>query len=144
LVLSIIVCELVLDTTGTKCLEVATYSGAAVGASFGAGLGVMAVGYLLDGKARTSATLGGALMGSAMGATIGLLSGMDIVETSALLLVGPVVGATLLYTLSDAFFPETTRKVAPARKEVDEYARVLPMVSTTRTGGIIGGLVGRF
>jgi hypothetical protein len=142
--LSVIVCELVLDKTGTKCLEVGTYAGTALSASIGTGLGVMAVGYLLDGRARTGATLGGALMGSALGLTIGLAAGMDFLELSPLLLVGPAVGATLLYALSDAFFPDPTRTVAPARKEVDEYARVMPMVSTTRTGGIIGGLVGRF
>jgi len=61
------------------------------------------------------------------------------------LLVGPAVGATLVYAFSDAFFPDPSRRIAPARKEeVDEYARVLPMVSTTRTGGVIAGLVGRF
>jgi hypothetical protein len=146
LVLSIVVCEVILESTGTKCLEVATYSGTAVGVSLGAGLGVMAVGYLFDGRARTGATLGGALMGSALGAAIGLLSGMDIVYMSTLLLVGPAVGATFLYALSDAYFPDPTRRVAPARKEKeeDEYVRVLPIISTTRTGGLIAGLVGRF
>jgi len=144
--LALIGCEAILDTSGTECLEVATYSGTAVSASIGAGLGVMAVGYLFDGRARTGATLGGALLGSGLGATIALVSDMGIVEMSALLLVGPALGATVFYALSDAYFPDPTRRVAPTRKEKeeDEYARVMPMVSTTRTGGIIGGIIGQF
>lgn len=144
LAISIIACEAILDSPGTECWEVATYSGTALSVSIGAGLGVMAVGYLLDGKARFGATLGGALGGSVLGLAIGLSSGRKLLETAPYLFVGPILGATFFYTLSDAFFPETTRTVAPARKEADEYARVLPMVSTTRNGGIIGGLVSRF
>jgi hypothetical protein len=146
LILSVIFCEVVIDKTSSKCYEVGTYSGTALSMAIGTGLGVMAVGYLLDGKARTGATLGGSLMGSAIGLTIGLSAGMDLLEMSPLLLGGAVVGATFLYALSDAYFPDPTRRIAPARKEKaeDEYARVLPMISTTRAGGIIGGLVGRF
>jgi hypothetical protein len=52
----------------------------------------------------------------------------------------------LLYAISDNLNPEPTRRIAPTRKEVnvDEYARVLPMISTTPAGGIFAGLAGQF
>jgi hypothetical protein len=143
--LSVVFCEVVFDGLDADCLESITYAGTALSVTIGAGLGVMAAGYLLDGKARTGATLGGAVISSAIGVTIGLFHGMDLLDMAPFLLVGPAVGATLVYAFSDAFFPDPSRRIAPARKEeVDEYARVLPMVSTTRTGGVIAGLVGRF
>lgn len=143
---SLLSCEALFDGgKATDCVIIATYSGIALSVSIGVGIGVAAVGHLLDGRGRFGAALGGALGGSAVGAAIGLLSSEDdLIKMSSYLVVGPVVGAMLLYGLSDAFFPGPTRPVAPARKGEDEYARVLPMVSTTRTGGIIGGLVGRF
>jgi hypothetical protein len=143
--LSFVTCEALFDDDeAIDCLILGTYAGTALGVSIGAGIGVMAIGHLLDGRGQMGAALAGALAGSAVGAAIGFSYDMDFVDMSVLLFVGPVVGATLLYTLSDAFFPGPARKVAPAREEVDEYARVLPMISTTRTGGIIGGIVGRF
>jgi hypothetical protein len=147
---SAVICEVILDTEGTTCLELLTYSGTALSVSIGAGLGVLGVGHLLGGRARFGATIAGALAGSALGLVIGLASGGDLIDTAPLLLVGPALGATLLYALSDASFPDPRRPAAPARRDKDEdeyedeYALVLPMVSTTRTGGIIGGLVGRF
>jgi hypothetical protein len=144
--LSLIFCEALLnEESATDCLIIATYSGTALGVSIGAGIGVAAVGHLLDGRGRFGAALGGALGGSAVGAAIGLLSSEeDFIKLSSYLVVGPIVGAMVLYALSDAFFPGPARPVAPARQEVDEYAQVLPMVSTTRTGGVIAGLAGRF
>ncbi len=119
--------------------------------SLGAGLGVVGVGYLLGGKARVGATLGGALAGSLVSGIMFFLSErQELGNAIPFLLVWPTLGATLVYALSDAFFPEPTRSVAPAGKdknkarEEDEYVRVLPMVSATRTGGIIGGFIGRF
>lgn len=142
---SFVACEVLFEGgKATDCAIAGTYSGTALSVSIGSAIGVMAVGRLLDGRGRFGAALGGALLGSALGTAIGLGSDMDLVELSALLFVGPAVGATLFYAFSDAFFPDLTRPVAPPRKEVDEYARVAPMISTTRTGGIIGGLVGRF
>lgn len=143
--LSILTCVVLLDgSKATDCAIAGTYAGTALSVSIGTGIGVFAVGRLLGGRGQSGAALGGALLGSALGTAIGLGSGVDIVYVSALLLVGPAVGATLLYAISDGSFPDPTRPVAPPSEEVDEYAWVLPMVSTTRTGGIIGGLIGRF
>jgi hypothetical protein len=153
--LSFVFCDAIHDgSKATDCALLLTYAGTALSVSIGAGLGVLGVGHLLDGKARFDATIAGALAGSAVGAVIGLSSGLNVYEMAPLLLLGPVLGATLLYALSETYFPDPKRLAAPARKDKDKdkdedeygdgYACVLPMVSTTRTGGIIGGLVGRF
>jgi MFS family permease len=127
------------------CFETLFTSGVGLATSIGAGLGVVAVGYLLDGRARVGATIAGALAGSVVGAAIALSTDKGSDALPPFLWVGPVLGATLVYALSDAFFPDPTRIIAPDEKEEeDEYARVLPMISTTRTGGIIGGIVGQF
>lgn len=146
-VIAVLVCEgSIFGSTRSVCFESLFFSGVGLSASIGAGLGVVAVGYLLDGRARVGAAMGGALVGSAVGAAIPLLSGKEPESAVPFMLAGTALGATLFYALSDAFFPDPTRAIAPDGKDEDEdeYAWVLPMVSTTRTGGIMGGLVGRF
>lgn len=132
----------------SSCLDTALYTGFGVGASLGAGLGVIGMGFVLGGEARSGVVMAGALAGSALGAAYILtLDERDARNNLWLLLVSPTIGATLLYALSDAFFPEPSR-VLPRdldeKKPKDEYVRVLPLLSPTATGGIVGGLVGRF
>jgi hypothetical protein len=144
--ISVLICEgSIFGSTHSTCFETLFTSGVGLATSIGAGVGVVAVGYLLDGRARVGATIAGALVGSVVGGVIALSTGKESVDLAPFLWVGPVLGATLVYALSDAFFPDPTRIIVPDEKEEeDEYARVLPMISTTRTGGIIGGIVGRF
>lgn len=131
----------------SSCLDTALYTGFGVGASLGAGLGVLGMGYLLKGEARTGAVMAGAVAGSALGAAFLLTyDRRDTKDHLMILVLAPTAGATLLYALSDAFFPEPSRPLSRDRKEQpeDEYVRVLPMLTPNRTGGIMGGLVGQF
>jgi hypothetical protein len=147
-VIGVMACENRPDSKSrNSCLETALYTGFGVGASLGAGLGVLGVGFLLGGEARPGAVMAGALAGSALGAAFVLTSaGRDAKENLLLLLVSPAIGATVLYALSDAVFPEPSRVIPRDRddKPEDEYVRILPMLTPTATGGVVGGLVGRF
>jgi hypothetical protein len=129
------------------CLDNYTLTGFGITSTLGAGLGVMGIGYVLGGEARTSAVMAGAAAGSAFGVALMVFSAnSSLKDIAPYLVVGPALGATLLYTLSDAFFPEPARAIAPTRKvdPEDEYVQVLPMLTPTRTGGVLAGLVGRF
>lgn len=131
----------------SDCLNTVTYISAGVGASLGAGLGVMGAGYILGGRARLGAVMGGAMASSAVMVLAVLSTSERDFDAHALYFLGaPVLGATVIYLLSDAFFPDPTRVPAPDRKPdpEDEYVRVLPMLTPTLTGGVMGGLVGRF
>jgi hypothetical protein len=147
---SAVVCDVIRrGELDTDCVGVLTYAGTALSVALGAGLGVMGAGYLLDGRARLGAVLFGALAGSAVGGALARSRGTGLLdgETIILLWAGPVIGATLGYALSDVLFPDPSRRiraVPPASEDEDEYALVLPVIGTTRTGGIIGGLAGRF
>ncbi|KFE64844.1 hypothetical protein [Hyalangium minutum] len=138
------------NASRSSCLDTALYTGFGVGASLGAGLGVLGMGYLLKGEARTGAVMAGALAGSALATALLITSDRrDTKDHLMLLVLAPTAGATLLYALSDAFFPELSRAVAPGRGDTpqsdeDEYVRVLPMLTPTLSGGIVGGLIGRF
>lgn len=147
-VIGVLACETRPDhASRTSCLETALSTGFGVGASLGTGLGVIGVGYLLGGEARSGAVMAGALAGSALGAAF-VLTSADRSDKDNLVLwvVSPAIGATLLYALSDAFFPEPSRVIPRDRddKPEDEYVRVLPLLTPTARGGIVGGLVGRF
>jgi hypothetical protein len=147
---SAVFCDLIRDgTSATDCTYALAFSGTALSVSIGAGLGVMGVGHLLDGKARFGAVLGGAMLGSAVAGAIARQNGWALLdlETMGLLWIAPVIGATLAYAVSGAYYPDPTRRiraVPPAPKDEDEYVQVLPMFGPTQTGGIIGGLAGRF
>jgi hypothetical protein len=133
--------------TDSDCINKVTYISAGVGASLGAGLGVMGAGYILGGRARLGAVMAGAMAGSAITVLAVLSTTERDFEGSALyFLAAPVLGATVVYLLSDAFFPDPTRVPASDRKPAheDEYVRILPMLTPTLTGGVLGGLVGRF
>jgi hypothetical protein len=92
--------------------------------------------------------MAGALAGSALGVALVLTSADRSAENNLFLMVlSPAIGATLFYALSDAFFPEPSRVLPRDRDEKkpkDEYVRVLPLLTPTATGGVMGGLVGRF
>jgi len=130
-----------------SCLDTALYIGFGVGASLGAGLGVIGMGFLLGGEARSGVAMAGALAGSALGAALVLTSADRSAGNNLFLMVlSPSIGATLFYALSDAFFPEPSRVPPRGRddKPKDEHVRVLPLLTPTATGGLVGGLVGRF
>lgn len=115
-------------------------AGTALGAAMGAGLGVGAVGALMKGRGQLRAALLGAFLGG--GLALGLAWGLDASGRTAVIggLVCSSLGATVAYAISEALAPERTGTIA------DEYASlsVLPMLGSTRSGGVLAGLVGRF
>ena len=108
-------------------------------AAFGATVGVTAVGKLLYGRGRFWHTALGALVGTATGFLFALAYDMDNPFRTATVLAGSALGATVAFAISDAYAPESK---SPARAGTG--VSILPVVSATRTGGLIGGLVGRF
>lgn len=114
--------------------------GTALGAALGAGLGVGAVGALMKGRGELRAALLGAFLGG--GLALGLARGLDASGNTVVIggLVGSSIGAMVAYAISEALAPDRT--ITPA----DEYASlsVLPMLGSTRSGGVMAGLVGRF
>lgn len=132
----------------SDCLNKATFISAGIGASLGAGLGVMGAGYLLGGRARLGAVMAGGMASSAL-IVLAVLStsSRDFGGSGPYFLAVPALGATLMYLLSDAFFPDPSRVPNPEQRKPpseDEYVRVLPLLTPTLTGGVMGGLVGRF
>lgn len=132
--------DLIEGTAGVGCRI--TYLGpiALIGAT-GAGLGVAGVGTILQGQGRIGATLAGAVVGAAGGISLAFATDVKKLETFALYgLVSSALGATVVYALTDAFFPEPPFATSRARQGLS----VLPVLSATRAGGLMGGLAGRF
>lgn len=110
------------------------------GLTVGSALGIKAMGSLLGGEGRFLTTLAGTSLGGVSGLGLGLIIGFAagselwIIPT----LVGPIVGGIIAYELSHA-------NALQARSEPSSPGMgVIPVVSVSPGGGIIGGLAGRF
>jgi hypothetical protein len=122
-----------------KCNQ-AISAGMTVGAAFGASLGVHSIGRLLYGRGKYWHTLLGALAGTAPGAVLGLTADLRTAPFIAILLASQSIGATVAYALSDSSFVPPEDSSPRAASSIP----VLPVVSATRAGGLMGGLIGRF
>ena len=99
----------------------------AVGAVFGASLGVYGAGKLLGAEGRYWPSFLGTLAGAALG-IVGAVAAQNETATALSLTVGPVLGAIVGYELSHAY----------------GQRGVLPSVGVTLTGDVTVGLSGRF
>jgi hypothetical protein len=105
----------------------------------GSSLGIVLTGDALGGKGRGWATVAGAVLGT-LG---GILIGAAVASTAGLaalipFLMGPAVGGVIGYELSDS------SAVAEGAAATASRPRLVPLVSVSPGGGLIGGLAGRF
>ncbi|NMO23179.1 hypothetical protein HPC49_52815 [Pyxidicoccus fallax] len=108
-----------------------------LGAGLGAGLGVYAAGSFMGGKGSFWATMTGAGLGAGTGYLLFRNSEYPI-PLSSLVVLLPLGGAIVGYEISSARgddSPPSQRAEAP---------RLIPVAGSTRDGGLLGGLVGRF
>jgi hypothetical protein len=110
------------------------------GLTLGSALGIKGMGSLLGGEGRFLSTLAGTSLGGVSGLALGLIIGFAagselwIIPT----LAGPIVGGIIAYELSHA----NALRENPALSS--SGTGVIPVVSVSPGGGIIGGLAGRF
>jgi hypothetical protein len=101
--------------------------------------GVVAAASLVDGEGAYWPTLGGTAIGTLVG---GLLTGvLAATESGASILpavTGPIIGGMIGYELSHSN-AESRRRASLA-----SGTRIVPVFSIHPSGGILGGLVGRF
>jgi hypothetical protein len=111
----------------------------------GTPLGVYGAGRGLGARGSYLASLIGTMLGSIaglLGAATAAAIGSEIL-TALTLFAGPVAGAVVGFEVSHASAqstPPAPPGVAAARSSV----QLVPVVGLTRTGGILGGLAGRF
>jgi hypothetical protein len=107
------------------------------GLTVGSALGIKGLGSLLDGEGRFLSTLVGTSLGALGGLGLGLIiafsAGSELWFVPVL--AGPIVGGIIAYENSHA---------AALRERSAPETTVVPVVSVSPRGGIIGGLAGRF
>ncbi|WP_224363302.1 hypothetical protein [Hyalangium versicolor] len=116
-----------------------------LGIVVGTPLGVYGVGRAMDGHGQYWASLAGTGVGSLVG--LGLAYGFALLRADALVLislfVGPLAGAVMGYEISDS--SERAKAQVPASPSpVSSGVRYVPMLSVTRSGNVLGGIVGQF
>ncbi len=101
--------------------------------------GIVGAATLVDGEGGYWSTAGGVALGSLVG---GLLAGLfaQSAEGAAIIpaLTGPIIGGMIGYELSHS--NAESRRQAP----LASGTRIVPVFSIHPSGGILGGLVGRF
>lgn len=117
-------------------------SGFVLGAGLGSGLGVYGTGSLMGGDGDFLATMLGAGLGTGaaflfLNAAKDDLNGNAMVFTS---LAMPLAGAIAGYEVSGALAGYTP---SPPRWS-SKSPKLIPVATTTKDGGVLGGLVGRF
>jgi hypothetical protein len=124
---------------GDECIAAILLTGI-VGATFGVPLGVYGAGMLQNGRGRYWPTFLGTVVGGGLGIAAALLS-QDELATGIALSAGPVIGALVAYEISHAYAePEATL----TSQQSGSGLQVFPALGLTLTGGIVGGLSGRF
>jgi hypothetical protein len=114
---------------------------AVAGLSFGSALGIKGLGSLLDGEGRFLTTLAGASVGGlgALGlalivALVGGPGELGIIPV----LIAPIVGGIIAFESSHA------NALQERSAQSSSTASVVPVISVSPRGGVIGGLAGRF
>jgi hypothetical protein len=113
-----------------------------LGAGPGSGLGVYAAGRLMGGEGGFLGTMAGAVLGT--GSAFLLLETDDGPSTLARELgtaLMPLAGAIFAYEISNALAGSPP---SPSPGGSGEAPSLVPVASTTKEGGVLGGLVGRF
>ncbi len=111
----------------------------AVGLSTGASLGVVGAGGLVGVEGRFLPTFAGAGLGMGAGLLLALTIGPTVGEIAFIpMLAAPIIGAIVGYEFSHA------RALATEPAPTETAPQVMPLVTVTPRGGILGGLVGRF
>lgn len=128
------------DGCGSESEFFAGVSLSFAGLTLGSALGIKGMGSLLGGEGRFLGTLAGTSIGGLSGLGLGLIIGfvagseLWIIPT----LAGPIVGGLIAYELSHANALEGRSALSSSG------TGVIPVVSVSPGGGIIGGLTGRF
>jgi hypothetical protein len=120
------------------CL-IAFSSFGALGATLGASGIVYAVGEMFGGRGRFLPSLLGGLVGTTLGAVSGTVS-QNVLVLVLGLGIGPIIGAVVGYEVSHSLEPPVSKP--PGRR--GSGFEVVPIVSATPRGGLLGGLAGRF
>jgi hypothetical protein len=110
-----------------------------LGAATGSLLGIMGAGALMDGEGRAGPTFAGVALGALLGAAVGGPM-LFVMGPASLVFViaGPIIGGILAYEGSH------DEAIAKKQRLTRAGVRVMPVVSTTRSGGLLGGLAGSF
>jgi hypothetical protein len=112
---------------------------ASAGATVGATGCIYMTGRVLGGRGQGLGTLLGALVGTTLGAVSGTVSANNVVLFLGLG-IGPILGAVVGYEVSHSLTDPTAEP--PGRRRTG--LSVLPVLSATPGGGLMGGLAGRF
>lgn len=127
------------DGCGSEAGFLAGVSLSFVGLTVGSALGIKGLGSLLDGEGRFLSTLAGTTLGGLGGLGLGLIIAFAGSELWILpVLAGPILGGIIAYENSHANFLQ--EHSAPSASGTS----VIPVISVSPQGGIIGGLAGRF
>jgi hypothetical protein len=111
----------------------------ALGATMGATGIVYLTGEMFGGRGRFLPTLLGGLVGTSLGAISGTVSENVLVLVLGLG-IGPIIGALVGYEVSHSLADPVSTSL-PRR---GGHFEVLPVISATPRGGVLGGLAGRF
>ncbi len=136
---------------GNKCTDgsciIPILGSMSLGVVLGTPLGVYGVGRAMDGHGTYWAALGGTVLGSlaglGLGAAFSSIGSGNAVLTLISLIAGPVTGAILGYELSNASTPPTPLPPMGSDSSAPGF-QCVPVLGVTPTGGILGGLAGRF
>lgn len=112
---------------------------ASLGATAGATACIYWMGGALGGQGRLPPTILGALLGATMGAVSGTVSSNNLVLFLGLG-IGPIIGAVVGYEISHSLEDASSAPTSQRRTGFE----VLPVLSATPRGGLMGGLAGRF
>lgn len=134
------------EALGPKCsyfacrdyLKLSLFAG--VGGTLGAALPIYFTGNLFDGQGRFGYTLLGAALGAMPSALFAFRAVGDAELIGAVFYcVTPIVGGFLGYGLS-----HRSAVARPPPRMLLPGAQVVPVVTMSREGGLVGGLAGRF
>jgi hypothetical protein len=114
---------------------------AVAGLSFGSALGIKGLGSLLDSEGRFLSTLAGASVGGlgalGLGLIVALVGGPGELGVIPVL-IAPIVGGIIAYESSHA--DALRERAVPS----SSTASVVPVISVSLRGSVVGGLAGRF
>jgi hypothetical protein len=109
------------------------------GLAGGTALGIVGGARLVHGEGGYWPTVAGSGVGTLVGVTLGLVLASSIDEAALIPpIAGPIIGGMIGYELSHS----NAEEGSPPSPASD--TRILPVISALPSGGILGGLVGRF
>jgi hypothetical protein len=127
------------DPDSNRGCVVGFFALTSLGATAGATACIYWIGRALGGQGKLPPTILGALVGAAVGAVSGTVSSDNLVLLLGLG-IGPIIGAVVGYEISHSLEDASS---APTSRRQTGF-EVLPVVSATPRGGLMGGFAGRF